>query len=280
VTHKRIGLFLCLTLALSACHLPKAISGISHAWIDAPLDGMSLPLAPYTIVFHSSDPQGITQMEVSVNGQVLATLQNPTPGQLLVHLEQVWEPQKPGRYVIGVRARNINGIWTDQDNVTVTIEESTITPTPTQTPTITSTQTPTQSPTITPTQTLTKTPGNVFSRPRLSTNVFYRRDPLTPVQTPQIVTFTVQVNDPVEIKVMEIYFRLRNPISGVTTPWANESMLATGGGTYSYTLSSAHPTLTPSAPNTMTLEYQFIVTHPDLSLTRSPVYDDVTLHSP
>jgi hypothetical protein len=30
----------------------------------------------------------------------------------------------------------------------------------------------------------------------------------------------------------------------------------------------------------MTLEYQFIVTHPDLSLTRSPVYDDVTLHSP
>ncbi len=68
--------------------------------------------------------------------------------------------------------------------------------------------------------------------------------------------------------------------SGETASWHNESMSATGVGIYSYTLSSSHHALTPSSPKTMTLVYQFIVTYPDLSLFRSPVYGDVTLQSP
>ena len=91
------------------------------------------------------------------------------------------------------------------------------------------------------------------------------------------VTFTVKVVDPAGIKIVEIYFRLRDLNTGETTPWANESMTPSGGGLYTYTLRSTHPALTPSSPKTMTLEYQFVVTHPDLSLTRSQVYSDVTL---
>jgi hypothetical protein len=80
--------------------------------------------------------------------------------------------------------------------------------------------------------------------------------------------------------LVEIYFRLRDPGDGATTAWANEAMNPGGGGMYSYTLSHAHPALTPTSPKTMILEYQFIVTHPDLSLTRSQVYSDITLKGP
>ncbi len=75
----------------------------------------------------------------------------------------------------------------------------------------------------------------------------------------------------------EKHSSLRDPKTGETTSWHNESMTSSGGGMYTYTLRNAHPTLTPTSPKTMIMEYQFIITHPDLSLTRSPVYGDVTL---
>jgi hypothetical protein len=140
------------------------------------------------------------------------------------------------------------------------------------TPTHTSTETPTLTATITPT--LTSEPGDVFSNLDISTTVFYRLD-----ATPTKVTFTININDPAGINFVEIYFRLRDPSTNETTEWANEHMSLQGDGAYTYTLSRAHPALTPSAPKTMILEYQFIVTHDDLTHTRSLVYNDVTLKS-
>ena len=32
-----------------------------NVWIDAPLDGMTLPLAPYEVVSHANGPSGISQ---------------------------------------------------------------------------------------------------------------------------------------------------------------------------------------------------------------------------
>jgi len=52
---------------------PQASSaGGPQAWIDAPLEGMQLPLAPYEIVAHADDPSGIAQFEFNVNGNVIA----------------------------------------------------------------------------------------------------------------------------------------------------------------------------------------------------------------
>jgi hypothetical protein len=262
-------LLLILLLTLPACNLPgkTAPMGNAQAWIDAPLDGMVLPLAPYTIVFHSTDPLGVTRMEVSVNGQVLASLPNPDLAQGLVHLEQVWQPEKAGRFVIRVRAQNLTGTWTEQDIVSVVIEDVTRTPTPTPTQTATLTVTTT----VTPTSTPTKPPAAVFSNLQLSTNVFYRLD--NPLRS---VTFTIQVNDPAGIKLVEIYFRLKNPDTNATTDWGNEDMVPTGGGVYTYKLDKMNPALLPFPSGTRILVYQFIVTHPDLSLTRSQVYSDVT----
>lgn len=216
--------------------------------------------------FHGSDPGGVTQGEFSGNGQVLANLDNPDAGDNLVVFQVDWIPPVPGEYALQTRTRNSSGDWSDYAEVTVFIGEPTITPT--LTPTFT--QTPT--PTLTQTLTATLASDSVFSNLRLSANVFYRLD-----EVPTRVTFAVKEDDPAGIKVVEIYFRLHDPNTNETTSWSNESMASSGGGMFTYTLRSAHLALTPTSPKTMTLEYQFIVTHPDLSVTRSPVYSDITL---
>ncbi len=231
--NKLIPVLLAGSLLLAGCNLQLVARGTSQAWIDAPLDGMTLPLGPYTIVFHASAPLGVKLMEVRINGQVLASLPNPDPAQGLVHLEQAWQPQAPGRYVIRVRAQDTAGTWTDPDEVSVLIESSTETPTPTAGLSPSPTPTPTRTPT--PTATV-----SIFGALRVSTNVFYRAD-----QLPRTVSFTIQANDPAGIKIVEIYFRLSDPQTGTTTPWKNESMAPQGGGWYSYTLdfteSRPHP---------------------------------------
>jgi hypothetical protein len=249
-----------------------------EAWIDAPLDGMHLPMGvPYDVVFHITADTAVSRGELSINSGVVATLDNPNAGSNLATLHYSFTPPQPGKYNLQVRAQDSSNAWSDYFDVTVYVDEMTpsITPTviPSITPTLISSITPTPTPTITPT--VTQPVGPVFSNIRLSANIFYRLDAV-----PNKVTFTVKVDDPVGIKLVEIYFRLRDPVNSATTDWVNEDMKPGGGGMYTYTLSHAHPALTPTSPKTMTLEYQFIVTHPDLSLTRSPLYSDVTLQGP
>lgn len=265
---RRFILLIVAFVFLAGCSLPQGTG--PQAWIDAPLDGSSLPLAPYTIVFHAFSAGNPKAVELTINDQAV-TPDALALDQPLVTVSFLWSPDRPGRYVIVARTQDQKGAWSEPHTHVVIIGEPTITPTFTATPT------PTLTLTLTPTDTPTATApvGPVFSNIRLSANVFYRLDAI-----PNRVTFTVKVDDPAGIKVVEIYFRLRDPNNGATTAWDNESMSNSGGGMYTYTLMTAHPSLTPTSPKTMILEYQFIVTHPDVSLTRSPVYSDVTLQGP
>jgi hypothetical protein len=272
-----IQIILCLVFIVG-CSLPRqvrtdqVVSGAlgPEAWIDAPLDGMHIPMGvPYDVVFHITADTAVSRGELSINNGAVATLVNPNAGSNLATLHYSFTPPQPGKYKLQVRAQDSSNAWSDYFDVTVYVDEMT----PSITPTLIASITPTPTSTITPT--VTQPVGPVFSNIRLSANIFYRLDAV-----PNKVTFTVKVDDPAGIKLVEIYFRLRDPGNGETTDWANEDMKPGGGGMYSYTLSHAHPALTPTSPKTKTLEYQFIVTHPDLSLTRSPVYSDVTLQGP
>jgi hypothetical protein len=285
---RRSILLIVTCIFLAGCNLSQGTG--PKAWVDAPLDGSSLPLAPYTIVFHAFAKGNPQAVELTINSQAV------TPdvlelNQPLVTVSYLWSPEKPGRYVIATRTQDQKGTWSEAHTHVVIVGETTITPTvipsitptliPSITPTLIPSITPTLIPSITPTPsptitaTITQPVGPVFSNIRLSANIFYRLDAV-----PNKVTFTVKVDDPAGIKLVEIYFRLRDPVNSATTTWTNEDMKPGGGGMYSYTLSHAHPALTPTSPKTMTLEYQFIVTHPDLSMTRSPMYSDVTLQGP
>ena len=284
-------IILCLVF-IAGCNLPmqartdQVVAGAlgPEAWIDAPLDGMHLPMGvPYDVVFHITSDTAVSRGELSINSGVVATPENPNAGSNLATLHYSFTPPQPGKYKLQVRAQDSSNAWSDTFDVTVYVDETTITPTliPSFTPTLISSITPTLISSFTPTlipsftPTIIKPVGPVFSNLRLSANIFYRLDAV-----PNKVTFTVKVDDPAGIKLVEIYFRLRDPGNGATTAWTNEDMKTSGGGMYTYTLSHAHPALTPSSPKTKIVEYQFIVTHPDLSLTRSPVYSDVTLQGP
>ena len=149
------GMTLILIMAAPACRGLEADSNLSpslKAWVDAPLDGAVLPLAPYRVVIHGTDPDGVSALELRVNDELQSTLQNPEPDRLLVSMEHTWAPAGPGFYVIQARAQNADGVWSAPASATVKIRSETITPTPTITllPTLTAAATPTPLPTSTP----------------------------------------------------------------------------------------------------------------------------------
>ncbi len=157
-----------------------------QAWVDAPLDGSELPLAPYEVVAHASSPNGIASFEFSVNGVVVnPALVNPDqPGQTLAYVMFEWTPPAPGTYRLSVRAADANGRFGPPAGAFVTVGRGDAppgptateptptesappvagrdTPTPTDTPTgrpsPTSTTTPTRTPTFTSTPTSTSVP--------------------------------------------------------------------------------------------------------------------------
>lgn len=238
-------------LFLTSCSSTDKGIGVGlHAWIDAPRNGTTLPLKPYTLVFHGNDPAGISQFEVSVNGDLLAQLKSADAAKMLSDVSQVWEPQEPGRYVISVRAQNTQGKWSDPDEVIIFITDSTptstitltetITPTITLTPTVTLTPTPTitLTPTVTntPTQTLTPSIATIqFLDPSKNIGIVYTgkdgcgRD-----------TVDVRITIPKSSKVerVSVKFRLTKGNSLMTSSWISTDMYIESGETW---LASASP---------------------------------------
>lgn len=106
-------------LVLAACNLsaPNLSQGLQVA-IDAPAEGATLPLGPYTIVAHASDPARVTEIEFRVNGAVagLATGSGPT-----IVAQLAWTPPAAGPYTIRARAQNTAGNWSAYAEVHVTV---------------------------------------------------------------------------------------------------------------------------------------------------------------
>ncbi len=110
---------LIILVGLTACNLNLGYQSIPQAWIDAPLDGMVLPLAPYDIIAHASDPTGISQIEISINGSVIGT----APGSgALFNATQPWTPSEPGEYLIQARGINSGGVWSEYAEVRVFVQ--------------------------------------------------------------------------------------------------------------------------------------------------------------
>lgn len=135
---------------LTSC-APQAASGAGpQAWIDAPLDGMQLPLAPYEIVAHAEYPTGISQFEFSINGSVIATTAGGAGS--LSTVRQMWNITSPGNYVVSVRAMGNSGVWSETVAVKVNVYDTQfhtpVTPTGTAPPLPTPTITPVPIPTF------------------------------------------------------------------------------------------------------------------------------------
>jgi hypothetical protein len=107
------GLVLVTAVALSACGPQNAPASSPQAWIDAPLQGSTIPLAPYQIIAHAGFPSGISQFELTITGQGPQTIPAPADqsGQTLVYINHMWTPPAPGLYLIQVRAASPEGVF-------------------------------------------------------------------------------------------------------------------------------------------------------------------------
>ena len=109
-----------LILVISAgCDLPQKAVQVKaadnpHAWFDAPLNGNVLTLGEaYEVVFHIASLGGVSRGELSIEGAVFATLENPNGSVSPATLRQMWTPGEPGVYTLKVRGQSTSGQWSE-----------------------------------------------------------------------------------------------------------------------------------------------------------------------
>jgi hypothetical protein len=235
-------LSLMLLIFLAACNLPQAASnGIpvsggegGRTWFDAPLNGMSLPPAPYPVVIHSYDRGGVSQVEFSVNGTVLANL-NPKTEAGLTQAEYEWKPDKAGNFILRARSMGAGGVFNSEAMVNVTILDFTPTLVPSFTPTPgTVTYTPTRVPSFTPTQVPSFTPTSVPEK-----GLTFQVN-LSTTQVCGNNSFTIQAyaSDTTNVKGITIFMKMKDQGGGGSAKWSEgDSMNPAGNGWYTYTIS-------------------------------------------
>lgn len=261
-------MFFVLSGALAACNMalqPK-LSAVHmggdapEAWMDAPLDGMHLPLAPYEVVLHASDGAGVAGVEMLINDQAAALPAEAGSGQVLETVKYSWSPSAPGEYVLKTRARNTSGQWGAYSIVKVFVGDTT--PTVTGTPAVTATPSPTPS----------AAPG--FTILSISTDQFYFGDSSC---GPKDVTLEVQVSDAAQTHDVLLFFKLQDKDSGKYTAWNDGlDMQSEGNGKFILTVPSGSIPSIASRDNWFV--YQFVGTGADNKpLGRSVVHSDISL---
>ena len=93
-----------------------------EAGIDSPPNGASLKMAPVDIAYHANSLDGISAVELSVNGEVVNSFSSPASDQQVIALTYSWQPTAPGSHTIRVRAQSSTGLWSDFVAAAVTIE--------------------------------------------------------------------------------------------------------------------------------------------------------------
>ena len=265
---KKRLIILLVTVLAAGCYFPmggKLSSSFNlppQAWIDAPLDQSHIPLAPYQVTFHGSDPGGVTQGELTVNGEVLTTLATTSPDNTLSVFRTEWSPSAPGEYTLQARALNSDGAWSEYAQAVVEVGE----------PTPTTTLTPT--PTLTPTETVTPTPmqqGGFINQ--TSPNQVYLG-----FCSPTQVYFGVTTNPATGVTGMVVFTRLRNAAGSGQTGWdAGTAMNPQGGGTFTRTVNTS--AISGAAQYSAAyVDYQFVATGSGGAiLARSDVYSNIVL---
>lgn len=283
--NKFLFTMLCLALVLAGCSSPQSESPQDgylgkrdnpRAWIDAPLNESRLPLARYEIVFHITDSQQVMTGELSINNQVMVSLSNPDPADKLVTLKYLWDPVAPGRYTLGVRAQNGEGVWGPVTESVVFISEATTAPLVEDTLTLTMSPTDAVTPTLTPTETVTPTLAPVagFANFNIEPDLVYYG-----YCSPYEVLVSVEATDPAGITAVVLFYRLKDE-NGNSSGWLNSAMDPQSGAQYAKTVNVsilANQTGFDQSFGTFTLEVQLVIQNSLGQMTSSPVYGDVVV---
>ena len=255
-----------ILLVSAGCNLPDkmALKALGPGlWIDAPRDGVVLPLAPYKVVIHGSDEAPIARYDLYINGELKASFGGASRGMPnLQYAEYLWQPEAMGEYTIQVRAQNNAGSWGNQDQVTVRIGDPTPAPSSVakqmelQTSTLVVTATPefTLTPTLTLTPTIPPTPEGLFAKFKVNANcrlgpsIMY--DVVTSLLTDQQVQVLGYNNDNAHL-----WWYIQLPNSAARCWVSDTTVEITGNRSKSlyYTAPLLPPTETPEKTDTPTI---------------------------
>jgi hypothetical protein len=194
----------------------------TQCWIDAPLDGSSIPNKSYEIVAHSGSPDKVSLTEFSINDKVLATIRNQANN--LVLSRQAWLPEKSGEYVIKARCQDTKAMWSNYAQARVTVGD--------KTPELPNLILP-----MRPNLPLLRVKGSQLFNLSVSTDHFYYRG--TGCGTKQL-TISIDISDSSGVDSAVLYYRLADQKTGATTTWSTLPMSGTGGssGRWSRTINS------------------------------------------
>lgn len=297
-----------LLTVLSGCNVPAArtVQTSSNpafgttAWLDAPLDGDVLPLAPYKLVWHASDDAGISESELSINNSVVQIFPSPEGAGKLVTFEYDWSPSQPGEYVLTVRGKNTSGGWSEPSTAIVFVGEFTFTPTITVTPSLTPTPTLTETPTLTATPSQTDTPTATMTLTRTPTSsipLIQFLNPGSNVSTVYVYgsgcgkkAVDVRVTIPKSSKVekVSVKFRLSKSDGSQSTNWISTLMYIESGETWLASMSPESSFMTADRNNVNDfrqylngrVEYQFsAVNMAGTNTVSSPIFSNVTIQT-
>lgn len=129
-----------------------------QAWIDAPLSGTVVGPAAVEVVAHATDPDGVAEVRLDVDGVTVASVVPPDAGEPLVTASLAWTPAEPGLHRLEVFGRDRSGEWGSPGRVRVSVDlgDGSTTTTSVATTTVTTTLVPD------PTTTLPTRPGTTM----------------------------------------------------------------------------------------------------------------------
>jgi hypothetical protein len=154
-----------------------------QVWINVPRPGMVDPGTRVEVVSSASDLDGITQVELRANGELVAADESADPSATFVKATQYWNADEVGNYTLEVTAWDNEG---NSGNATVQIQVGRVAamvPTATDTPTATATKPVEEEPVkLTPTPTQTEIPTTTPTGTRTPVATATPTD--TPTSTP------------------------------------------------------------------------------------------------
>ena len=90
--------------------------------IDAPFNGAALQMGPVDIAYHASSTEGVSVVELSIDGAVVSSIASPDASQKVVALRYTWNPPAAGNHTLQARAQNKSGAWSNFATVAVSIQ--------------------------------------------------------------------------------------------------------------------------------------------------------------
>jgi hypothetical protein len=249
------------------------------AGIDAPSSGTLLQMGPVDIAYHASSVEGVSVVELSIDGAVVSSIASPDASTKVVALRYTWNPPTAGDHTLQVRAQNKSGAWSNFATSAVSIQgvPPTAQPPTQQVPQATQAPQATNTPEPTKTQEATPLPDiAAIYDVKYDKNKFYYGSNSCGSKE---ITISAKVTKPEDVYSVVLFNRFFDNEGGGTSKWdAGHAMSKKSDGTYSITLPSNKIT-NYNMYEFAVMNYQMVATDKNRNnLARTEVFKDIQLN--